>query len=69
MNKITRKINNMVFDAAGPIFFLLAYGVPVFIVIAVIALIIVAVILILRARRKNTKKTEPPETDEASTEE
>jgi len=58
----------MVFDAAGPIFFLLAYGIPVFVVIVVIALIIVAVILILRARKKNAKKTELPEADESSTE-
>jgi len=67
MNKLMRKINNMVFDGASAIF-ILAYGIPVLVVIAVIVLVIVAVRLILRAKRENAKKTEPPESGDSSTE-
>lgn len=52
------KINNMVFDVAGPIVILVSFGVPVAIMVGAIALIVVVIKLCIRAHNKRIEAME-----------
>jgi len=51
MNSV-KKINNIMFDAGGPILLLVLIGIPIALIAAVVIVIIVVIRLIIKARKK-----------------
>jgi len=49
---VFKKINNIMFDAGGPILLLVIIGIPILLIAGIVIIVIVVIRLIIKARKK-----------------